>query len=110
MPKRGIVHICTGSYGGIQEPAFLIERDGKFYMTLAVQEFDPEHESVRDDPDGRKAIIFKEMRNLMDRGQPLRSMPMPDGMGVSYANTFANTDASSQLGGGGGGEDEDPND
>jgi hypothetical protein len=104
-----VVHICTGSIGAVQEPGFLIEHNGKFYITLAVQEFDPD--IMLKEGDERKSMIYRDMKNLMDQGLPLRSAPMPDGWGIKYANTFANTDASSQLGGGGeGGEDDDPND
>jgi hypothetical protein len=106
MPKRNVVNVCTASLRAVQEPSFLIEHRGKIYLTLAVQEFDPE--VIRESKDERRAIIYKEMSNLLEtEGMPVRLHYLSDGGGVSYANTYANTDASSQITGGGSGEDDD---
>ncbi|MDP8912015.1 MAG: hypothetical protein M3N39_00395, partial [Pseudomonadota bacterium] len=45
--NQGTVSVCSKSRLALEEPRFLIEADGKLYLTLAVLEYDPKHPKIR---------------------------------------------------------------
>lgn len=47
--ERKTVHVSSESVTGYPEPHFVLESNGKIYVTLAVLEFDPANEEMLDD-------------------------------------------------------------
>jgi len=45
--KRKVVEVSSAGRA-LAEPQFLIECDGKLYLTVAVREYDPNHPGIRD--------------------------------------------------------------
>ncbi len=46
MADNRTVNVCRQGLTAIEEPRFLLEVDGKLYLTLAVLEYDPKHPKI----------------------------------------------------------------
>jgi hypothetical protein len=47
--KRPTVIVSRDGIRALEEPRFLIEADGKLYLTVAVLEYDPKHPELKDE-------------------------------------------------------------
>ena len=47
--RRAMVTVCHEGISALEEPRFLIQADGKLYLTAAVLEYDPEHPELQDE-------------------------------------------------------------
>jgi hypothetical protein len=59
--NKGIVNVCGGGRAALNDPQFLIEHEGKLYLTLAVLEYDPKYpglsEHQREDIEKLRSIL-----------------------------------------------------
>ena len=61
--RRRIVRVSARSVAAYEEPVFVVKARGKFFLTLGVLEFDPEHEGIT--PEQRRTI--REMEKLFEK-------------------------------------------
>jgi hypothetical protein len=54
----------------LEEPRFLIEADGKLYLTVAVLEYDPNHPELKDEH--RQTI--GDLQGEIETGEPVRAV------------------------------------
>ena len=69
--RQQIVSVCReGGISALEEPRFLLEVDGKLYLTMAVLEYDPEHEGITHEQ--RHAIA--ELQDFMGEAEGVRAV------------------------------------
>lgn len=71
--KRRTVSVSRQSMTAIEEPRFLVEADGKLYLTLAVLEYDPEHPKISKE----QAAIIRELHGHLQKGEKARAVHFP---------------------------------
>jgi hypothetical protein len=76
--RRRTVSVSRQVVTALEEPRFLIELDGKLYLTAAVLEYDPNHPKINK---GQAAMIG-DLQGHMERGDQVRAVHFSaDGMG-----------------------------
>ena len=111
MKKHSKVVKLSSGEQALAEPQFLLEHDGKLYLTVAVREFDPKHagiqphqarairrlkEILRSSPAVAKATRYRALPHPAPAPPPKPGapMPLPPSMDseVGSGETFAATD------------------
>lgn len=67
---RNTVRVGSKSRAALESPRFLIEKDGKLYLSLAVLEYDPEHPGVTSE----QKESMERLRGQLGSGQGLRAV------------------------------------
>ena len=75
MSKRALVSVSRQSVTAIEEPRFLVEADGKLYMTMAVLEYDSKHPQITDE---QREVIYA-LQEKLDGGRSLRAISLGEG-------------------------------
>ena len=70
---RQTVSVCRQGMTALEEPRFLVEADGKLYLTLAVLEYDPKHPKISKE----QAATIGELHGHLDRGEKSRAVHFP---------------------------------
>lgn len=70
--ERQTVTICTESVEAFAEPQFVLEFDGKIYVTVAVIEIDPNDPEMDED----QRVDLSELQAMLNEGQPVRGTIM----------------------------------
>jgi hypothetical protein len=68
--RRPTVIVSRDGIRALEEPRFLIEADGKLYLTVAVLEYDPNHPELKDEH--RQSI--GELQNQLETGEKVRAV------------------------------------
>ena len=70
---RQTVSVCRQGMTALEEPRFLVEADGKLYLTLAVLEYDPKHPKISKE----QAATIRELHGHLERGEKSRAVHFP---------------------------------
>jgi hypothetical protein len=98
MAKRSTVIVSRDGIRALEEPRFLIEADGKLYLTMAVLEYDPNHPELKDEH--RQAI--GELHHHLQTGEKVpavRHGPGPMKASLVAAYTVGPGETESGVGG-----------
>ena len=95
--KRPTVSVSRDAISALEEPRFLIESEGKLYVTAAVLEYDPEHPELQDEH--RQSI--DDLRREFETCEPVRAVRL--GHGRMTAALIAANSVGPETGDGGGG-------
>ena len=95
--SRRTVSVCREGITAIEEPRFLLEADGKLYLTLAVLEYDPKHPKIKKE----QLAAINGLKEHMEKGEPARAVYFPAGR--LTAGLIAANMVGPRPGGGGGG-------
>lgn len=71
--NRQTVSVCRQGITALEEPRFLIEADGKLYLTLAVLEYDPKHSKITK----AQATTIDELHGHLEKGTKSRAVHFP---------------------------------
>lgn len=71
--NRRTVSVCREGMTALEEPRFLLEVDGKLYLTLAVLEYDPKHPKITK----AQAATIRELHEHLERGEKSRAVHFP---------------------------------
>jgi hypothetical protein len=58
------VTVCRQGITALEEPRFLIEKDGKLYLTVAVLQYDPKHPGITRD----QSAAIRGLQDQLDKG------------------------------------------
>jgi hypothetical protein len=67
------VSVSRQDVTALEEPRFLIEQDGKLYLTVAVLEYDPKHPKISKE----QAATIGDLQAHMKRGDQARAVHFP---------------------------------
>lgn len=73
VKSRRTVSVCQKSTTALEEPRFLLEVEGKLYLTLAVLEYDPKHPKITK----AQAATIRELHEHLERGEQSRAVHFP---------------------------------
>ena len=71
--NRRTVSVCREGMTALEEPRFLLEADGKLYLTLAVLEYDPKHPKITKE----QAATIRELHGHLEKGERSRAVHFP---------------------------------
>ena len=71
--NRRTVSVCSQGMTALEEPRFLLEVDGKLYLTLAVLEYDPKHPKITKE----QAATVRELQGHLEKGTKSRAVHFP---------------------------------
>jgi hypothetical protein len=97
--KRPTVIVSRDGISALDEPRFLIEADGKLYLTVAVLEYDPNHPDLKDEH--RQTI--GDLQAQLESGEQVRAVqhgPGPMSAEVIAANAVGPGDGGGDVGNG----------
>lgn len=87
--KRRMVNVCRGrGVSALEEPRFLLEAEGKLYLTMAVLEYDPKHPQIT----GEQSRAIASLQGVMKKAAKARAVYFPSPMmddGLIFANTVS---------------------
>lgn len=88
MPaKRPMVSVCRErGVAALEEPRFLLEADGKLYLTVAVLEYDPKHPKITRE----QSQAIADLQGFMKKGGKAKAVYFPSDQmnaGIIAANT-----------------------
>lgn len=67
VKSRRTVNVCRDGMTALEEPRFLLEAEGKLYLTVAVLEYDPKHPKITK----AQAATIRELHEHLERGEHL---------------------------------------
>lgn len=71
--ERRTVSVCRQEMTALEEPRFLIEVEGKLYLTAAVLEYDPKHPKITKE----QAKTIRDLHGHFERGRKAKAAHFP---------------------------------
>jgi len=71
--NRQTVSVCAQGMTALEEPRFLVEADGKLYLTLAVLEYDPKHPKISKE----QTATIRGLHEHLEKGTQSRAVHFP---------------------------------